>query len=70
MFNLQTYDNIPADRLNWLPRERFSVGPNVSRPDAILLRSHDLHDAPIPTTVLAVGRAGSGVNSTACAENA
>ena len=27
------------------------------------LRSHDLHDAPIPGTVLAVGRAGSGVNN-------
>jgi D-3-phosphoglycerate dehydrogenase / 2-oxoglutarate reductase len=63
MFNVQTYDNIPADRLNWLPRARFSIGPDVLRPDAILLRSHDLHDAPIPTTVLAVGRAGSGVNN-------
>ena len=63
MFNVQTYDNIPADRLTWLPRGKFSIGPDVSRPDAILLRSHDLHDAPIPGTVLAVGRAGSGVNN-------
>jgi D-3-phosphoglycerate dehydrogenase len=63
VFNVQTYDNIPADRLTWLPRGKFSIGPDVSRPDAILLRSHDLHDAPIPGTVLAVGRAGSGVNN-------
>ena len=63
MFNVQTYDNIPADRLTWLPQGKFSIGPDVSQPDAILLRSHDLHDAPIPGTVLAVGRAGSGVNN-------
>ena len=37
MFNVQTYDNIPAERLNWVPREKFSIGPDVSRPDAILL---------------------------------
>ncbi|ARN82816.1 3-phosphoglycerate dehydrogenase family protein [Methylocystis bryophila] len=63
MFNVQTYDNIPAERLQWVSREKFSIGPEVSRPDAILLRSHDLHDAPIPATLLAVGRAGSGVNN-------
>jgi len=63
MFNVQTFDNIPADRLNWLPREKFSIAPDVLRPDAILLRSHDLRGAPIPETVLAIGRAGSGVNN-------
>jgi len=63
MFNVLTFDNIPAERLNWLPREKFSIAPDVRSPDAILLRSHDLHAAPIPETVLAVGRAGSGVNN-------
>ena len=63
MFNLLTYDNISADGLNWLPRGKFAIAPEVPRPDAILLRSHDLHGAPLPETVLAVGRAGSGVNN-------
>jgi len=63
MFNVLTYDNIPADRLKWLPRQKFSIAPDVPHPDAILLRSHDLHKSPIPETVLAVGRAGSGVNN-------
>jgi D-3-phosphoglycerate dehydrogenase len=63
MFTVLTYDNIPTDRLSWLSREKFSIAPDVPRPDAILLRSHDLHGAPIPETVLAVGRAGSGVNN-------
>jgi len=37
--------------------------PGCPHPDAILLRSFDLHGLPIPETVLAVGRAGSGVNN-------
>jgi D-3-phosphoglycerate dehydrogenase len=63
MFNVLTYDDIPGEKLNWLPREKFTLAPQLLRPDAILLRSHDLHAEPIPETVLAVGRAGSGVNN-------
>jgi D-3-phosphoglycerate dehydrogenase len=63
MFNLLTYDDIPANNVNWLPREKFTLAPELLRPDAIILRSHDLNAEPIPETVLAVGRAGSGVNN-------
>ena len=63
MFTVLTYDNISTDRLSWLSQEKFSIAPDVPHPDAILLRSHDLHGVPIPETVLAVGRAGSGVNN-------
>jgi len=63
MFNVRTYDNIPIESLNWLPTERFRLAPEIPNPDAILLRSHDLHGEPVPETVLAVGRAGSGVNN-------
>ncbi len=63
MYNIRTYDNIPIDNLNWLTREKFTLAPELTRPDAILLRSHDLKAEPIPETVLAVGRAGSGVNN-------
>jgi D-3-phosphoglycerate dehydrogenase len=63
MFNVLTYDNIPVESLNWLPQQKFKLAPELSRPDAILLRSHDLHAEPIAETVLAVGRAGSGVNN-------
>ena len=63
MFNILTYDNIPQEGLNWLPREKFLVGPNCPHPDAILLRSFDLHGVPIAESVLAIGRSGSGVNN-------
>ena len=63
MFNVVTYDNIPADGLKWLSREKYAIARECPYPDAILLRSFDLHGLPIPETVLAVGRAGSGVNN-------
>jgi len=63
MFNILTYDKIPGEGLSWLPREKYSIAPECAHPDAILLRSFNLHDVPIPETVLAVGRAGSGVNN-------
>jgi hypothetical protein len=63
MFNILAYNKIPAEGLSWLPREKYSITPECAHPDAILLRSFNLHDVPIPETVLAVGRAGSGVNN-------
>jgi D-3-phosphoglycerate dehydrogenase len=35
----------------------------MSHPDAILLRSQNLHDMEIPATVAAIGRAGAGTNN-------
>jgi D-3-phosphoglycerate dehydrogenase len=46
-----------------LPWERFTVSADVEAPHAILLRSADLHGEPIPDSVLAIGRAGAGVNN-------
>jgi D-3-phosphoglycerate dehydrogenase len=43
--------------------ERFACAKEVARPDAILLRSADLHSVEIPKSVLAIGRAGSGTNN-------
>lgn len=63
MFKILTYNNISAAGLEKLPRERYEVASELSHPDAILLRSFDLHGVPIPETVKAVGRAGAGVNN-------
>jgi D-3-phosphoglycerate dehydrogenase / 2-oxoglutarate reductase len=46
-----------------LPAERYRVGKDIAEPQAILLRSADLHGQPIPASVLAVARAGAGVNN-------
>ncbi|MGZ8918945.1 MAG: phosphoglycerate dehydrogenase [Methylobacter sp.] len=49
--------------LEKFPPEHYEIGPEIKNPDAILLRSQDLHSVVIPDTVKAVGRAGTGVNN-------
>ena len=63
MFKVQTLNSIAATGLNRLPRDRYEAASEISRPDAILLRSFKMHDMAIPDSVLAVGRAGAGTNN-------
>lgn len=49
--------------LRRLPAERYNTGKTLDQPDAILLRSADLHSVPIPHSVKAIGRAGAGTNN-------
>lgn len=49
--------------LQRLPRERYSVGKTHAAPDAILLRSADMHGMPLPSSLRAVARAGAGTNN-------
>jgi len=41
----------------------YHLGDEVTAPDAILLRSFNMHEMDIPESVKAIGRAGSGVNN-------
>lgn len=63
MFKIQTLNSIAVAGLRRLPRERYEVASDLSNPNAILLRSHNMHDMQISQSVLAVGRAGAGVNN-------
>ncbi len=63
MHKVLTLNNIAAEGLRRLPQDRFEVGPDVSDPTAILLRSQDMHEMQIPESVAAVGRAGAGTNN-------
>ena len=62
-FRVQTLNDISVRGLERLPRDRYEVASSLVEPDAILLRSADMHAMSIPPTVLAVGRAGAGVNN-------
>ena len=62
-FRIQTLNNISVKGLERLPRERYEVASDIARPDAILVRSADMHSMTIPAGMLAVGRAGAGVNN-------
>jgi D-3-phosphoglycerate dehydrogenase len=56
-------NQISAGGLAKLPAERYAVGKDFADPDAILLRSADLHKAEIPASVRAIARAGAGTNN-------
>jgi D-3-phosphoglycerate dehydrogenase len=62
-YRILTLNEIAEQGLSRFPAERFTVGRAVDAPDAIVLRSHDLHGAPIAPSVKAVGRAGAGTNN-------
>jgi D-3-phosphoglycerate dehydrogenase / 2-oxoglutarate reductase len=62
-YRILTLNNISAKGLARLPPERFQVGASISAPDAILVRSADMHALAVPAQVRAVGRAGAGTNN-------
>jgi len=68
MFKVLTLNNIAVEGLRRLPRERYEIASEIAHPDAILLRSHNMHDMDIPDTVAVVGRAGAGTNNIPCDE--
>ena len=63
MKKILTLNNISSQGRERLPRESYEVSSECSVPDAILLRSFKMHDMEIPGSLLAVGRAGAGVNN-------
>ncbi len=58
-----TLNAIAGVGLQRFPAERYRVGPDTVAPDAILVRSHDMHKMEIPASVRAIGRAGAGTNN-------
>ena len=63
MFKILTLNNIAVAGLRHFPRDRYEVASEIAHPDAIILRSYNMHDMVIPDTVVAIGRAGAGVNN-------
>ncbi len=60
---IQTLNNISPLGLSRLPSERYTIGNDVTNPDAILVRSTKMHDMEIPASVKAIARAGAGTNN-------
>ena len=63
MFKIVTLNNISSTGLDRFPRDNYQIGENLESPDAILLRSFNMHDYVIPFSLKAVARAGAGVNN-------
>ncbi|MEM9255964.1 MAG: phosphoglycerate dehydrogenase [Pseudomonadota bacterium] len=58
-----TLNQISLKGLERLPRDGYEVASEFAHPDAILLRSHKLAAEDIPDSILAIARAGAGVNN-------
>lgn len=58
-----TLNQISLKGLERLPRDSYEIASEFANPDGILLRSHKLQATDIPDSVLAIARAGAGVNN-------
>lgn len=62
-FKVLVLNQISASGLKRLPADRYTVGKDVTDPDGVLVRSADMRSMEIPTSVIAIGRAGAGTNN-------
>ncbi len=63
MFKIQTLNKIAAVGLEAFPRESYEIASEIVSPDAILVRSADMHKMELPVSLKAIARAGAGVNN-------
>ena len=63
MYTIRTMNKISPRGLELLPASAFTVGDDIAEPDAILVRSADLHGVEFPASLKAIARAGAGVNN-------
>ena len=62
-FKVLVLNQISPLGLKRLPSERYVVGKDIAAPDAVMVRSADMHKLDIPESVRAIGRAGAGTNN-------
>ena len=62
-YQILTLNQISSHGLHRFPGARYAVGKTIEHPDAILVRSQDMHAMTIPASVKAIGRAGAGTNN-------
>lgn len=63
MKKVRTYNTIATIGLEQFPRESYEVASEITHPDAIVLRSHNLIDETFPESLQCVARAGAGTNN-------
>ena len=63
MFNIQTLNKIAACGTDIFDKSKYTVADEVANPDAIMVRSAKMHDIEFASNLLAIARAGAGVNN-------
>ncbi len=63
MYNIQTLNKISAIGTDIFDKSKYTVSDSVENPDAIMVRSAKMHDMQFGENLLAIARAGAGVNN-------
>jgi D-3-phosphoglycerate dehydrogenase / 2-oxoglutarate reductase len=63
MYKIMKLNKIAAEGLDTFPLDKYEIGTEITKPDVIILRSFKMHDMDFAESLLAVGRAGAGVNN-------
>ena len=63
MYNIQTLNKIAACGTDLLDKSKYAIADDAANPDAILVRSADMHSMELGSNLLAIARAGAGVNN-------
>ena len=63
MYKIQTLNKISAIGTDIFDKSKYSVAEDIANPDAIMVRSAKMHDMQFGDNLLAIARAGAGVNN-------
>ncbi len=63
VFKVLVLNQVSPNGLKRLPVESYATGKDIADPDAVLVRSADMHGMEIPASVKAIARAGAGTNN-------
>lgn len=63
MFNIKTLNKISDVGLSKFDPAKYAYANEIENPDAIMVRSASMHDMEMPKSLLAIARAGAGVNN-------
>ena len=63
MYKIRTYNAISAKGLARFPEANYQIGSDTADPQGFILRSQKLHEGQVPDSLVAVARAGAGVNN-------
>ncbi len=72
MYSILTLNKISSNGLSRLPENKFICTDSAENPDAVIVRSASMHDTEFAPNLLAIARAGAGVNNIPidrCTEN-
>ena len=63
MYNIQTLNKISAIGTDIFDKSKYAISDDCATPDAIMVRSAKMHDMQFADNLLAIARAGAGVNN-------